>query len=232
MMNWKSLLTGFLFVSLFGTMVLSAQDCDPYFITEKGAIRELTSYNKKDKLTGRTRQKVLDIKENDDGMSITVEVSSYDKKDELTFSEDMTMTCRNGVFTVDMKNYLNYNMMAGLEEVTVNIEATDLEMPSDLNQGTELKDGYIHVAASNMGIPVINMEVRIFDRTVEGKETITTPAGTFDCIKLSYQTEVRTIGKYVAKSIEWFAVDIGPVRMESYDKNNNLTGYTVLTELK
>jgi hypothetical protein len=43
---------------------------------------------------------------------------------------------------------------------------------------------------------------------------------------------VKTIGKFVAKSIEWIAMDIGMVRSESYDKKNKLTGYTVLTDLK
>jgi hypothetical protein len=123
-------------------------------------------------------------------------------------------------------------MMANLEGISVDIDATDLEMPSDLKPGMELNDGYIHVVASNMGIPMINMEVKVYDRTVVNTETITTPAGTFDCFKISYTTEVKTIGKFVAKSIEWIAMDIGMVRSESYDKKNKLTGYTVLTDLK
>jgi hypothetical protein len=217
---------------LMGSAALMAQDCDAYFVTDEGDFREMKSYDKKDKLTGTIQQKVIEIKEIQGGKSITVRVDSYDKKDELTFSDDLTMTCKDGIFTVDMKNYLNYEMMSGLESISIDIEADNLEMPSDLQPGMELKDGYIKVKATNMGIPILNMEVRIFDRKVEGRENISTPAGSFDCFKLTYTTEVKTMGKFISNTVEWVAMDVGMIRSESYDKNNKLTGYTVLTELK
>jgi len=225
-------LLAILFSLTIGFVPSYAQDCDPYFPMEKGAYREMKSYDKKEKLTGTVKQRVVDIEDIDGGKKITVEVQSYDQKDELLFFDDLTMTCQGGKFTVDMKNYLNYEMMKGLEGIQVNIDATDLAMPTELEPGMELPDGHIHVLASNMGIPMINMEVTIYDRKVEGQEQVTRPAGTFDCYKISYMTEVKTFGKYVLRSVEWTAKDIGTVRSESYDKKDNLSGYTVLTELK
>ena len=231
MKNVIILLAGVIFFGMLADRS-HAQGCDAYFVTGEGALREMKSYDKKDKLTGTIRQEVIEIKDITGGKSITVAVDSYDKKDELVFSDEMTMTCKDGIFSVDMKSYLNYEMMAGLEGITVSIDAKDLEMPTDLSTGMELPDGHIQVNASNMGIPILNMEVRIYDRKVEGRETITTPAGTFDCYKLSYSTEIKTIGRIVAKGVEWIALDIGSVRSETYDKNNKLESYTVLTELK
>jgi len=221
----------FMLSLLMGIGSVSAQGCDAYFPMEKGDYRVMKSYDKKDKLTGTVKQKVIKVEDIEGGKSLTVEMESYDDKDELTFSDELVMSCKDGVFTVDMKNYLNYQMMQGLEGVTVNIDATELEMPADMQPGMALKDGSIHVQATNMGIPMLNMEVRIYDRKVEGMEEITTPAGTFNCYKLTYNTEVKSFGKYEMKSIEWVAKDVGSVRSESYDKKDKLSSYSVLTEL-
>jgi hypothetical protein len=44
-----------------GYSQLFAQDCEPYYPIEKGAVREMANYDKKDKLTGSTVQTVKDI---------------------------------------------------------------------------------------------------------------------------------------------------------------------------
>ena len=75
----------------------------------------------------------------------------------------------------------------------------------------------------------------IKDREFIKTESITTPAGTFDCAKVKYNIATRspkskeTITGY---GYEWYSPNVGLVRTEQYDKNNVLQSYTVLEELK
>lgn len=78
----------------------------------------------------------------------------------------------------------------------------------------------------------MTITVNIINRKVEGTEEITTPAGTFSCVKISYDVVVKSIMKISSKVIDWYAKDVGVVRSENYRSNGKLTGYSIMTDLK
>ena len=133
---------------------------------------------------------------------------------------------------MDMQNFVNQEMMESFEGMEVTMDATDLHYPSDLSVGQTLKDGELTMKVSSQGVPVMTMVVKIYDRKVEAKEDVTTPAGSFSCYKMSYTIETKTFMTIVARGIDWIAPKVGPVKSESYDKKGKLTGYTLLTTLK
>ena len=75
------------------------------------------------------------------------------------------------------------------------------------------------------------MTIYVTDRAVEARESLTTSAGTFDCIKITQKETTKMIVKIQATSKEWYAENIGMVRSESYNKKGKLTGYSVLTKI-
>jgi hypothetical protein len=209
-----------------------AQDCTPYYPVEKGAVREMASYDKKDKLTGTTIQIVKDITTAGDKTEWLIGVVSKDEKGKEISAGDLRMSCEAGIFKMDMKNFVNEEQMKGFEGMDVTMDATDLDFPASLTTGQSLKDGSLTIKVNSPGMSMMNMVVRIYDRKVEGQEEITTPAGTFQCYKLTSTIETKTMFSVVAKSTEWIAKDVGTVRSETYDKNGKLMGYTVLTAMK
>ena len=82
---------------------------------------------------------------------------------------------------------------------------------------------------------VIKLNYSVAELRFIKTESITTPAGTFDCAKVKYNIATRspkskeTITGY---GYEWYSPNVGLVRTEQYDKNNVLQSYTVLEELK
>ena len=67
------------------------------------------------------------------------------------------------------------------------------------------------------------------NRKVTGKESVTTPAGTWDAWKISYDGQFRAkigpIGIPVNfKAIEWYVPGFGIVKTETYSKNGKLEG--------
>lgn len=217
---------------VMGWMQLVAQDCDPYYAVDQGAVREMASFDKKDKLTGTSIQTVKEIKTTGNKTEWTIGNVSKDAKGKELSAGDLHMSCEDGIFRMDMQNFLDEETMKGFEGMEVTMDATELDYPAVLSPGQTLKDGSITVKISSQGMPVMTMVVKIYDRKVEAVEDVTTPAGTFSCYKMTQTIETKTMFAAVVKSTDWMAKKVGTIRSETYDKNGNLQGYTVLTSMK
>lgn len=209
-----------------------AQKCEPYFLVEEGAVREMASYDKKDKLTGTTIQTVKEIKITGNKTEWTIGTISKDEKGKAVTSGDLRMSCEEGIFKMDMKNFIDEETLKSFEGMEITMDATDLDYPSDLSVGQTLKDGNINIKVANAGMTMMTMVVKIYDRKVDAIEDITTPAGTFSCYKMTSTIETKTMFTVVAKSTEWMAKKVGSVRTETYDKDGKFMGYMVLTSMK
>ena len=113
----------------------------------------------------------------------------------------------------------------------ISIEDGISVIPNNLAVNDKLEDATM---VMNMSSALMNlkMTITIFDRIVTGKETITTPAGTFDCMILSQKTTTK-MGKIMSittSSKEWLSKGVGSVRTENYNKNEKLEGYSLLTK--
>lgn len=209
-----------------------AQDCVPYYSAKQGSVREMTSYDKKNKVTGSSVQTVKEIKTSGAKTEWTIGTVSKDEKGKETSSGDLHMSCEGGIFKMDMKNFIDQATMESFEGMEVTMDATDLAFPGDLSVGQSLPDGSISLKVSSSGMVVMNMVIKVYDRKVLALEDITTPAGTFSCYKMTSTVETKNMFTVVAKSTDWMAKNVGSVKTESYDKNGALTGYTVLTSIK
>ncbi len=209
----------------------SAQDCRIYFPDEEGTVREMTNYDKKDKVTGKTLQKILEKKVEGKNVQLVVETSVVDDKDQPLSQTTMELFCEDGVFKIDMSEYLS-EVLAAYQSMEIEMEGDQLVFPSKMNVGDELPDANMQITASSNGINMINMNVEITNRKVVARETLTTPAGSFDCYKLSYDLLSKTrLVNVTTSSMEWVSEGAGVVKTESYNKNGKLMGYSLLTRL-
>lgn len=192
----------------------------------------MASYDKKDKLTGTTIQTVKEVRKSGDKVEWTIGTVSKDDKGKEVSAGEMSMSCEEGIFKMDMKNFIDEQTLKSFEGMEITMDATDLDYPSVLVAGQSLKDGSITVKVTNQGMNIMTMVVKIYDRKVEAIEDMTTPAGTFLCYKMTSTIETKTMFSMVLKSTDWIAKNIGSVRSESYDKSGKPLGYTVLTSVK
>ncbi len=226
-MKQIALLLSFLLTGL----LLKAQDCESLFPTEKGTYTEMKNYDAKGKLTGTIKQTVTDVQAKANGLVIKVQSEQLDKSDKSLGVQELEMRCEDGVFYMDMKNFYNQAAMGNTEDTEMTIDAKDLMFPANIKPGETLPDGSMTMAFASGPIPM-NMSINIFNRKVEAIESITTPAGTFEAYKISYDIEMKVPIKITSKAIQWYAKNAGAVRTESYSKNGKLMGYTELTTLR
>jgi len=220
----------FLAALLLVTMAYYAQSqCNPYYTIESGDSWEITSYNHKDKVEGRQTTEVVSFEENGNGWDAVMHFKTYDKKDELVMeNDDVAISCDDGIITLDMERFLPQEMMESFRDMNMKIDVDNIELPSELEVGQRLDEGSITVSGD---IPM-TVRVDITNRKVEGKETVTTPAGTFDCYKISYDMKTKMMMGMESSGIDWIAKDVGVVKSEVYKKNGKLLSYSLLTKVK
>ncbi|MBX2846556.1 MAG: DUF3108 domain-containing protein [Saprospiraceae bacterium] len=201
------------------------QNCDTYAPLTEGVFLELTNYNAKGKATGRTEHLVIDSSP----ASAVFQATIFDKKDKEVSQMEYNVQCADGGFQVEMANYLDTGNLAA-SEFEIEMDGDFLTFPANMQVGDELEAGELNAELQSSGTTLMRLGFSIFNRKVEAIESITTPAGTFDCVKLSYDFTSKTgFINVKGSATEWVSENIGVVKSESYNKNGKLIGYSELT---
>lgn len=224
-------------ILLFCTLLVSnlpvLAQCNEYYALEQGRGWEMENYNAKGKLSGKSIQKVVSFTGGTDSFKAKIHSVGLDAKGKELFQADLDFACDKGTMIVDMRNFVTEEQMKAFESYELAVEGENLEIPNSLDIGQSLKDGSLTLTTQNSPIPM-TMNVTITDRKIAGKESIVTPAGTFNCYKITSNLTVKTkmaIAFTLSFStIEWLAPDVAVVKSETY-KGNKLQGYTLLTKI-
>jgi len=218
---------------LFGFNSSIAQDnCSKYYPLVEGSSFEYTFYNKKGKQNGKTEYSVSNVKDEGGQTTATFTMSYTDEKGKNNFSSEYDMACTGEGIKIDHMSILPTQMLSQYEDMNLDmdISGTDIELPNNLSVGQQLADANVSCKMSISGIKM-NIEVAQVDRNVEKKETITTPAGTFDCYVLNETTKSKTMGANIEiHSKTWLAEGVGMVKSEIYKKNGNLESSSELSK--
>lgn len=104
-------------------------------------------------------------------------------------------------------------------------------VPSQMTAGMQLACSTLYDDAKNLFGGIIHVETAYSNWKVEGEERITTPAGTFDCVKLTGRLAQKqgSNGKFYGEQITcWLARGIGIVQYETIsDANKKQTPFVV-----
>lgn len=214
-----------LIVALFGLLYIKAQDnCSQYYPMEEGATFSYKMYDKKDKLEGTSVYKVKEVTDSGGETIASLLVTYQGSKKNENFEMDYNFTCTGDGIRIDFNSLMPSQMMQQYEgmDVEMDITGTDIELPNNLSVGQELADADVNMAMSMSGVKM-KIEVKTTDRKVVAKESVTTPAGTFDCVVLSSNISSKMMMAKVNLSDKvWLAKGVGIVKQESYNKKGKL----------
>jgi hypothetical protein len=227
-MKIRPVLAGLTFLSM--TLSLSAQDCAHYLFLQKNKVIEMTIYNKKGDPNGRQVYEVSDVATSGGMTSGKLNSEMFDKKDKSIAKASSTVQCNGGVMLIDMKMMLPQQQQEQYASTEVKADNFYLEYPSKMQIGDALKDGSLTMNISHGGMQQ-TLTMLINDRKVEGQESVTTPAGTWDCFKISYKCKmgVKTGPINIPinfEGTEWYAPGFGIVKTQSK------YGGTAITSIK
>lgn len=226
--------------AIFSTVMLMAftsssgelGECSSYWMVEKGVTLEYKDYNAKNKLESTQLSTIKEITEAGGILTAVMNSTLKDDKDKIISENDYTFTCQDGEIKIDMRTMMDQKTLEGYEDMEVSIDQTNLVYPATFTDGQTLPDGKLTMKVSSGGVTIMTMVVEVTERKVETFETVTTPAGTFECVKISQVNNMNMgVMKMTTKSAVWFTKGIGLVKEESYDKNGVLESYRLLNQI-
>ncbi len=234
--NPLTFLTIFL-ISFLGSGFIIDDSCNSYFPMKEGTKFELSYFNAKDKFQGKTEYEITEKTEEGSKIIATVHIISYDKKEKSVLESDYNVSCEDGMLEIDIRGILNaaqMQQMSTMKDMDVTVETENIHFPSDLDVGDQLDDGSLEmkVSSSAGGMNILSFKTEITDRKVIGKESITTPAGNFNCIILTSNIQSKAgFANFSFETKDWIAKNVGVVRSETYRKGS-LDSYTHLTKFE
>lgn len=216
-----------------------ATSCNNLIFFHEGAEIVATSYNAKGEEISKQTTKVLTIK-TEDGMT----VAEVEGSDLIIGGEPKTIHYN---YKCDGDNiYFDVASMFRTDEKNQDgsFESSLISYPINITEGQTLPDVTGTMKSERNG-KKMEMKYHYKERKVEGKEEVTTPAGTWNCFKISnaVQVDMNIPGMdeeaiammkkmqegMKTTSITWFAPDFGIVKMEMYmngklQSRNEVTG--------
>ncbi|WP_282086987.1 hypothetical protein [Aquimarina algiphila] len=212
-----------------------AQNCDEVLFMKKGAILTYTDYNKKGKELNSTVHETTSVTQENNLYTAIIQATRKDQKNKETFTTSFKTRCEGGLFSVDMMRFFNYDKLSEQQQkgLKLKIDGDVLEFPVNSKVGDQMDDGHITIKLNSEGFTLITMTFDIKNRKIVGEESITTPAGTFDCQKVTFDFESKFgIIKVKGSGIEWYHDNVVVIKSESYNKKGKLTGYHQLTKVQ
>lgn len=223
----------------FVSFSINAQDCSGYYYLTNSTV-EMTTYGKKAKESGKLTYTISGV--NKSGSTTTANFVSEmkDEKGKTISKGAGKYKCVGGNLFIDAKVAMPQEQMGAYKDMDVKADDAFIEYPSSLSDGLALKDADFKMDIINKGAVFSTTTLEQTNRKVAGRESITTPAGTWNCWKISYDGRFKaTIGGPSGigipvnfKSTEWFAPGFGIVKTETYNKNGKLVGSTLVTAVK
>jgi len=224
MKNFKLIIICMLTVFISNSMI--AQDgCSTFYPFEQGVTFQITNYGKNSRVAAITDFLVTEATSN----FATFKSFLRDKDGEVLNEATFTMSCENDGIVVDMESLLNPQLLENYRDFETEISGTKIVIPNDLHIGQELPDATMSMLVNMSGIN-ISMEVSMTDRTVLDRETITTPAGTFDCFVIGYTNTINMGINRTTTAKQWISRGIGMVKQEDYNRRGRVTSSSLLTD--
>ena len=206
---------------------VKAQNCGYLLLTNNAEV-EMSMFDKKNEPSGKVVYKVL----SSNGKEAKVSSKVFSEKGKEISGGEGTYKCDGNNFSFEMKAMLpgDQAKAMNMKDMEVKTNNATINYPSNMSVGTTLPDNEFTADTYSGTMKLMGMSFKVNNRKVEGKESITTPAGTFDCFKITSNQDIKAIFNINMQMTEWFSPNVGIVKTEAYRKGS-LVSSTLITKI-
>ena len=213
----KNLLLVFVLASI--TRGGDAQNCASFYLLQNNKTVTFAVYNKRGNPNGSIIYKISAIPAKSNVTTATVHTNLLDKEGKSVNKGVSNVKCNNGTVMIDMNLFLPQQQTEQFNKTHARVKDAFLEYPALMEAGNQLKDGIFNMEIDNNGLKQI-LKMQIFNRKVGETEKISTEAGTWDCLAISYQVKLDIQTGPIAipltyHATEWYAPGLGIVKTVS-----------------
>lgn len=235
----KHLLIAAAAITLITTSSFVAITCSAFDYFTSGTEYTTTSYDATGKVLTSVDGTVKTVTILNGTTTATIDAVSKDAEGKTTGTTSYDLICDGTSFRMDLKAMASQQagaMGGDAKDMEISIEADKLDYPVAMVVGQSLPGGTItmKIKTKDSPLPMVTTII-IKDRKCVAIENKTTPAGTYECYKITSNlegtTKMATMSFPVPpqQTTEWFSFKVGSVRNESY-KDGKLQSYQELTK--
>ena len=212
-----------------------AQTC-PGMTLKPGLNVEMSTFNAKDKPTGKISYQVKDVRKEGSSTVMDITAQFEDEKGKKQPPYVIQYTCTGNELVADLSGMMQAMQNTAMKDAEMKMKANRLVYPGDLSVGQKLPDGQMDVEFITNGSTLMQMDMTMGNRQVESKAPLTTPAGTFDAYKVTSDMNfvTRMMGIPIRNSMRIVSYrannQLFDIKSENYNKNGKLMGYSLLTK--
>jgi hypothetical protein len=226
------------FFILLSFSAISQKNCDFYLPLKQNSGVQMQSFNAKGKLQDMADTKITKVTTEGEFTVATLHSVSMDAKgkEKENSSVDYTVKCNGSKILFSAQMFAPSQNMDAYKNMEIKTESSDMEFPSVLAVDATMPDANMKMKILNNGMQMMEMNITFTDRKVVSKENVTTPAGTFECYKISMtvNSASKIFGmnsNQTSKSVSYYSKGVGTVKTETFDKKGNLFSYSILTKI-
>ena len=211
------------------------KNCNGYLPTEKGQKLVYNQYDGNNNIHGYVISEVTEINTLSDQTISKVKQTFQDKNKQETKIGNTEYKCKDGSVFLSIRSMLPHevlNSIEGMQGITIELHADEMEIPANSKKGDQLKDVKITITAKSNGIPMMTFNAAITNIICKGHEKLTTATGLYNCLKITSNTVIDSgYMKTTARSTLWFAKDIGLLQIHNLDEQGKPVSSMVLNKL-
>ncbi len=226
--NMKKKIITLLAFALFYAVRSFAQECSTayYFSAKKEII--FNKYDKAGKYMGKDVGTISGIKQENGALQSTYRLIKYDAEGKVKEDGNAKIICEN-------------------MNVRIGFQVPDMESgqskdayftyPAGMTSGQNLESKMELKIKGKTNGKKMDVEFKVENRKVIGREKVKTPAGDYDAVEIGYDMSIRfkVMGIGIPmklKVLEWYSYGIGIVKTETYNKDGELQETSLLSSFK
>jgi hypothetical protein len=196
-----------------------SQKCSDYYYLQNNKTIEMAIKNKKGNQTGKVVYAISNVSNNGNTTTATINSEVFDKNGKSISKASNNVQCENGELLMDMKMLIPSAQQEQMGSMSATGTVSYIEYPVTMKEGDALKDASFAADFTSSSGLKGNISMNMTSRKVAGRENVITPAGTWDCLKITYHSKmIFKIGIGIpmnADVTEWYAPGFGVVKTES-----------------
>ena len=211
-------------LTIVSTFVLSASiaSAAPFYVAQKGLTGKFVNTDADGKVIGYYTQSANSV--SNGGMELSTTLEFMDENGKSVLSEPFTMTFK---YVDESRTDASISSLKGAMKSSPYMpKGNVIAFPSEIKVGDTFPDHKV-----NIKIGVIKTNNRITERKVTGKETITVPAGTFECYVVE-EKEYYQGGPKPFSLKTWITKEEGVIRQDCWNSDGKFYKKMELISIK
>ncbi|RNI27933.1 hypothetical protein EFA69_17755 [Rufibacter immobilis] len=168
---------------------------------------------------GTLNNKVMHQSHDKDGVYVTTFKSTRINGNRAETADEYSIRCSGDTVYLDAMMLLREQALKAFEGKDFDFYPVHIAYPQQMQVGQSLPDGKLGVRVRSSNVNITNITMEATNRKVVAQEKLTTPAGTFDCYKISYDyvVELDAMGmplRDTFKVEEYFSLEHGLIKCQ------------------